>query len=172
MNVLQIWEPAMWGLTWDSHVLMTLQESALNDVAVHTLIENMGRPQGTFTATGQGLIPKLQLAMLIEVAHELFDGFFKEQGLRGWIWLGKTLIEGSSKMLVASVSSFEWYNFYIPLQLICADLCHVAVIISWTTASCEGSLTKSFDEDWVQAAEKRWVQWHYFCCGGQAHLRT
>jgi len=34
---------------------MTLQESALNDVAVHTLIENMGRPQGTFTATGQGV---------------------------------------------------------------------------------------------------------------------
>ena len=128
--------------------------------------------KGHLPRQDRGLIPKLQLAMLIEVAHELFDGFFKEQGLRGWIWLGKTLIEGSSKMLVASVSSFEWYNIYIHLHISTIDLCHFAVIISWTTASCEGSLTKSFDEDWVQAAEKRWVQWHYFCCGGQAHLRT
>ena len=78
----------------------------------------------------RGLIPKLQLAMSIEVAHEHFDCFFKEQGLRGWIWLGKTLIEcSSSKMLVASVSPFEGYSFYIIFHNFSIDLW-------WSTPLC------------------------------------
>ena len=94
--------------------------------------------------------------------------FFKEYG---WIWLEKTLIEcSSSKMLVASVSSFEWYNSYNWFAMIYPTL-------SWSFLGLLKGIrvlwqSHLIDEDSVQAAEKRRVQWHYFCCGGQAHLRT